>query len=201
MSVTLHSPRAASSLFTRPLARRGALHAPAALGVQPYSLHTILNWTYIYVENFTNNQNKFLFSQNGRIFVFYDSIRSGLPGKIEIISREFPNLGIRSGYVQFALFLHSGAFRGRSNMIYAHTIPHGTGRKYPYPTIFSVQRRKCFNLKRIVLFSNARWNFNPNVGPGTSSRSNNHNNSDQQKIPESKIQNPKLKTQKTNPKI
>ena len=56
---------------------------------------------------------------------FYDFIRSGLLGRIEVISRKFPNLGIRSGYVLFAFFWHSVAFRGKSNMIYAHTIPHG----------------------------------------------------------------------------
>ena len=60
--------------------------------------------------------------------------------------------GVRSFCVQFAFFLHSVAFRGKSNMIYTHTIPHGKGRKYPYPTIFSVQRRKFFNLERISSF-------------------------------------------------
>ena len=38
--------------------------------------HVMHTWNLDYVEIFTYNSNKFLFSQNGRIFVFYDFIRS-----------------------------------------------------------------------------------------------------------------------------
>ena len=72
-------------------------------------------WTLDPVEIFTYVQNKFFFSTNGRIFVFYDCLRSGLLGRIEVISRKFSNLGIRSEYVLFAfnlrsfcILLHSG---------------------------------------------------------------------------------------------
>ena len=64
-------------------------------------------WTLDPVEIFTYVQNKFFFSTNGRIFVFYDCLRSGLLGRIEVISRKFSNLGIRSEYVLFAFNLRS----------------------------------------------------------------------------------------------
>jgi len=68
---------------------------------------SIATWNLDWVTIFTYNSNKFLSSQTGRIFVFYDFIRSGLLGRIEVISRKFPNLGIRSGYVLFAFNLRS----------------------------------------------------------------------------------------------
>ena len=67
----------------------------------------IYTWTLDPVEIFTYVQNKFFFSTNGIIFVFYDCLRSGLLGRIEVISRKFSNLGIRSEYVLFAFNLRS----------------------------------------------------------------------------------------------
>ena len=71
-----------------------------------YGIYTY-TWNLDCVTICTYNSNKFLSSQTGRIFVFYDFIRSGLLGRIEVISRKFPNLGIRSGYVLFAFNLRS----------------------------------------------------------------------------------------------
>ena len=69
-------------------------------------------WTLDPVEIFNYVQNKFFFSTNGRIFVFYDCLRSGLLGRIEVISRKFSNLGIRSEYVLFAFNLRSFCIQG-----------------------------------------------------------------------------------------
>ena len=132
----------------------------------------IYTWTLDPVEIFTYVQNKFFFSTNGWIFVFYDCLRSGLLGRIEVISRKFSNLGIRSEYVLFAfnlrsfcILLHSGV----NQTWYIHTIPGGKGRKYPYPTIFSVQRRKFFNLERISSFFHYKWKFHRDWGSRYSS--------------------------------
>ena len=85
-------------------------------------------WTLDPVEIFNYVQNKFFFSTNGRIFVFYDCLRSGLLGRIEVISRKFSNLGIRSEYVLFAfnlrsfcILLHSGV-----NQTYIYIYTHHT---------------------------------------------------------------------------
>ena len=81
-------------------------------------------WTLVPVEIFTYVQNKFFFSTNGRIFVFYDCLRSGLLGRIEVMSRKFSNLGIRSEYVLFAFNLRSFCIQlhsGVNQTWYIHT--------------------------------------------------------------------------------
>ena len=60
----------------------------------------------------------------------------------------------------FCILLHSGV----NQTWYIHTIPGGKGRKYPYPTIFSVQRRKFFNLERISSFFHYKWKFHRDWG-------------------------------------
>ncbi len=117
-------------------------------------------YIYIYLEmrlswNFWVFQKKWLFGENPGIFGSYEFIRSGFHGRIEVISRNFPNLGIRSGYVLFAFNLRSFCIQlhsGVKQIWYTHNISHGNGRKYPYPNIFSVHDRKYCDFLEITTF-------------------------------------------------